>query len=60
MKKPYKSIILLPTIAMSTALLSSCGGYQKNNFAYDLDFSVDVSGQKIKMWLVSVAVLTLF
>ncbi|MBO7574166.1 MAG: hypothetical protein J6T25_05270 [Bacilli bacterium] len=50
MKKPYKSIILLPTIAMSTALLSSCGGYQKNNFAYDLDFNVDVSGQKIKMW----------
>jgi len=50
MKKPYKSIILLPAIAMSTSLLSSCGGIPRNNFAYDLDFNVDVSGQKISMW----------
>ena len=50
MKKTYRSIILLPALAMSASMLSGCGGTQKNNFAYDLDFNVDVSGQKIKMW----------
>ena len=43
MKKTYRSIILLPALAMSASMLSGCGGTQKNNFAYDLDFNVDVS-----------------
>lgn len=30
--------------------VSACGSIDKNNFAYDLDFNVDVSGQKISLW----------
>ena len=50
MKKQFKPFLLLPIIAMSSAFLSGCGGVARNNFAYDLDFNVDVSGQTIQMW----------
>ena len=49
MKKAYKTILGLPILAMATSLLAGCGS-QRNNYAYDLDFNVDVSGQTIKMW----------
>lgn len=42
--------MLLPIIAMSSSFLSGCGGIARNNFAYDLDFNADVSGQTIQMW----------
>ena len=49
MKKSYKSILTLPLLAMSISALTSCGG-SRNNFAYDLDFNVDVKGTTIQMW----------
>ena len=50
MKKSFKAILGLPVLAMTMSFLSGCGGFKKNGFAYDLDFNVDVRGQKIKMW----------
>ena len=50
MKKSYKSILALPLLAMIIPSLSGCGGNQRNNYAYDLDFNVDVRGTKIQFW----------
>ena len=43
---------LLPCLLTLVAGLSacSCSGSGKNNYAYDLDFTVDVKGQKISLW----------
>ncbi|MBO7615232.1 MAG: hypothetical protein J6T15_05995 [Bacilli bacterium] len=41
---------LLPCLFAIAAGLTACGGNKKNNFAYDLDFNVDVKGQKISLW----------
>ncbi len=49
MKKTYKTALGLPVLAMATSLLAGCGS-NRNNFAYDLDFNVDVKGQTIQMW----------
>ena len=49
MKKTYKTILGLPILAMATSLLGGCSN-GRNNYAYDLDFNVDVSGQTIQMW----------
>ena len=49
MKKPYRTLLGLPVLAMATSLLAGCGN-QRNNYAYDLDFNVDVKGQTIQMW----------
>ena len=50
MKKSYQTILALPLLAMLTASLAGCGGTPRNNYAYDLDFNVDVSGTKIQFW----------
>ena len=44
--------VLLPCLLTLVAGLSacSCSGSGKNNYAYDLDFTVDVKGQKISLW----------
>lgn len=49
MKKSFKTALGLPILAMATSLLAGCGS-NRNNFAYDLDFNVDVKGQTIQMW----------
>ena len=49
MKKTYKTVLGLPLLAMATSILAGCGS-NRNNFAYDLDFTVDVKGQTIQMW----------
>ena len=49
MKKTYKSILGLPILALLSSSLVGCGN-ARNNFAYDLDFTVDVSGVTIDMW----------
>ena len=43
MKKSFKTALGLPILAMATSLLAGCGS-NRNNFAYDLDFNVDVKG----------------
>ena len=48
MKNPYKAVLGLPLLAMLASSLTGCGG--RNSFAYDLDFTVDVSGQTVDMW----------
>ena len=50
MKKSYKSILALPLLALLIPSLAGCGGNQRNNYAYDLDFNVDVKGTKIQFW----------
>ena len=49
MKKPYKALLGLPVLAIAVSSLAACGA-KKNNYAYDLDFNVDVKGQTITMW----------
>lgn len=49
MKKSYKTLLGLPVLAMATSLLAGCNN-SRNNYAYDLDFKVDVKGQTIEMW----------
>ena len=48
MKKSFKAVLGLPVLAVAISSLSACGS-SKNNYAYDLDFNVDVKGQKITM-----------
>lgn len=49
MKKSYKALLGLPVLAMATSLLAGCNNF-RNNYAYDLDFNVDVKGETIQMW----------
>jgi len=49
MKKFNKTALGLPVVAIAASLLAGCGS-QRNNYAYDLDFNVDVKGQTIQMW----------
>ena len=49
MKKSYHTIVALPFLAMLVSSLAGCGN-KRNNYAYDLDFNVDVSGTKIQFW----------
>ena len=48
MKKKFIAPLLV--IPMLASTLASCGGAKKNNFAYDLDFNVDVKGTTIEFW----------
>ena len=49
MKKSFKAVLGLPVLAVAISSLAACGS-TKNNYAYDLDFNVDVKGQTISMW----------
>ena len=43
------TLALSAVVAASSVALASCGN-NRNNYAYDLDFNVDVSGTTINMW----------
>ena len=47
--KKAKLLVALPLLATTLSALTACGN-GRNKFAYDLDFTVDVSGTKIEMW----------
>lgn len=47
--KLFLTIALASVVATSAAALGACGN-KRNNYAYDLDFNVDVSGTTINFW----------
>ena len=48
--KGFKKALLFPCLLACTTTLAGCGNTGKNNYAYDLDFNVDVSGTKVSLW----------
>jgi len=48
--KKYGKIILPLASLLPLACLAGCGNSWRNNYAYDLDFNVDVKGTTIDFW----------
>lgn len=47
--KGLKKALLAPALFATVSCLAGCGT-NSNNYAYDLDFNVDVRGQRISLW----------
>ena len=48
-KNRLLGLALIPTMVIGALSFSSCGS-KKNNFAYDIDFTADISGVTIDFW----------